>query len=161
YTLVVSNAGTAVTTGAITVTDTLPAGLTFVSGAGAGWSVVNAGQIVTASNPGPIAAPDSAQFTLTVSIAPAAFPSVTNAATVATAADLRATNNRDPDPTALLGLPVVPLPPSPTPFPYPTLFRSYTLVVSNPGTAATAGATTVTDTLPAGITYVSGAGAGW
>jgi hypothetical protein len=37
----------------------------------------------------------------------------------------------------------------------------YTLVVTNSGTASTAGVVTVTDNLPTGLQFVSGGGNGW
>ena len=43
YTLTVSNTGPIATQGAITVTDPLPAGLTFVSGVGTGWTCTAVG----------------------------------------------------------------------------------------------------------------------
>src|SRR5439155_1696576 len=161
WTLVVTNLGTAATAGATTVTDTLPAGITYVSGAGAGWTFVQSGQIVTATFAAPIAAADSAKFTLTVSAGAAAVPGVTNSAVVATAGDLSAANDRDTDPTVVTGTPDVTMDKR-----HSADFKHgqngvWTLVVTNLGSAATAGATTVTDTLPPGITYVSGAGAGW
>src|SRR5690349_16040160 len=52
YTLTVSNAGPGATTGTITVTDTLPAGLTFASGTGSGWSCSANGQAVTCMTDG-------------------------------------------------------------------------------------------------------------
>src|SRR5262249_22572084 len=78
YTLTVENVGSASTSGVISVTDTLPAGLTFVSGAGAGWSFSSSGQAVTALHVGVLATGASSAFTLTVAVGPAAVPSVTN-----------------------------------------------------------------------------------
>ncbi len=56
YTITVSNIGGGATTGTITVTDTLPAGLTYVSGAGTGWTCAAAGQVVTCTSNTTIAA---------------------------------------------------------------------------------------------------------
>ncbi|HEY2955596.1 MAG TPA: hypothetical protein VGK89_10160, partial [Candidatus Eisenbacteria bacterium] len=161
YTMVVTNVGTAATTGAITVSDTLPTGLSYVSGAGAGWSFSSSGQIVTASHSGPIAVSDSLVFTLTVNASPAAFPAVTNSATVNTAGDPYAANNTDSDPTVVGGAPDLAMDKRHTvPF-VDGANGTYTLVVTNVGTAVTTGAITVSDTLPTGLSYVSGAGAGW
>src|SRR5437667_431552 len=82
YTLVVTNVGTTATSGPITVTDPLPAGLSFVSGLGAGWSCAAAGGTLSGNNNAAIGVGDSLVFTLTVNVAPAAVPSVTNTATV-------------------------------------------------------------------------------
>src|SRR5439155_1071416 len=151
----------AATAGATTVTDTLPAGITYVSGAGAGWTFVQSGQIVTATFAAPIAAADSAKFTLTVSAGAAAVPGVTNSAVVATAGDLSAANSRASDPTLVTGTPDVALDKRHTANFTNGQNAVWPLVAPKLGSAATAGAATVTDTLPAGITYVSGAGAGW
>ena len=68
YTITVSNAaGSGPTTGTITVTDTLPTGLTYVSGTGTGWSCSAVGQAVTCTTAGPLAAGASSNpITLTV-----------------------------------------------------------------------------------------------
>jgi len=161
YTFVVSNLGSTATTGSIAVTDTLPAGLTFTSAAGGGWSVVAAAGIVTATHATPIAAGDSAAFTLDVGVGVGALGGVVNAATVATAGDLDALNDRDSDATAVSGVPDLALDKRHT---APFLVGqdgTYTVVVTNLGTAATTGSIAVTDTLPAGLTFASAAGGGW
>jgi uncharacterized repeat protein (TIGR01451 family) len=99
YTIKVTNAGTGPTTGNITVTDTLPAGLTFVSGSTAGgWSCTATGQAVTCTYSGSAlaAAGGNSTVTLTVSVAPGAFPSVTNTATVADPNDAKSTDKSSP-----------------------------------------------------------------
>src|SRR5439155_909012 len=149
------------TVGATTVTDTLAAGITFVSGASAGWTFVQSGQVVTATHIDSIGAADSASFTLTVSAGAAAVPGVTNSAEVATAGDLSAANDRDSDPTTVHGTPDVALDKRHAANFIHGQNGVWTLVVTNLGSGATAGATTVTDTLAAGITFASGAGAGW
>jgi uncharacterized repeat protein (TIGR01451 family) len=161
YTLVTTNLGTAATSGMVTVRDTLPAGLTFVSGTGAGWSVGASGQVVTADHAAPIAPNDSATFTLIVAVGAAALPAVTNSASVSVAADPFPANDRDVDPTAVLGLPDLALDKRHTANFVDRQNGAYTLVVTNVGFAPSVGAVTVTDTLPAGLTYVAGAGAGW
>ncbi len=86
YVLLVSNvAGAAVERedNTLTVTDTLPAGLGFVSASGTGWTCGAVGQVVTCTH-APVLDPGVAlpAITLNVSIAPAAAPGVTNTATV-------------------------------------------------------------------------------
>src|SRR5437773_11568991 len=97
WTFVVTNTGTAATAAVTTVTDTLPTGTTFVSGAGSGWSFAPSGQVITATFAAPIAAADSASFTLTVAVDASAVPGVTNSAVVSLAGDLSAVNDRDVD----------------------------------------------------------------
>src|SRR5439155_12009417 len=107
YTFVVRNLGTAATNAAITVTDTLPAGLTYLSGSGAGVTFTASGGVVTARYTGSLAATpdDSLMFTLTVGVDAAALPSVTNAAVVATAGDSDPPNGPDRDAVTGPGLP--------------------------------------------------------
>ena len=162
YTLVVSNVGSAATTGAITVADTLPAGLSYTSVAGAGWTCAATGQAVSCTNAGPIAAGAQSTVTLTVGVAATAIPTVTNTASVSTPGDNNPANNKSTDaPTTVNG--VVDLAVSATTGATFTvgLPGTYTLGVSNVGSSATTGPVTVTDTLPAGLSFTSAAGAGW
>ncbi|HSD73634.1 MAG TPA: hypothetical protein VLB75_02625 [Steroidobacteraceae bacterium] len=107
YTLRVSNAaGVALDpeVNTVTITDTLPAGLTYVSGVGAGWSCGAVGQTVTCTHP-PGLPPGSSfpDLTLTVAVGPTAAPAVTNSATVSSASyDLNAANNTVNDPTTVI-----------------------------------------------------------
>ncbi len=84
YTITVANtAGTLPTSGTITVVDTLPAGLAFVSASGAGWACASAPPVVTCTSAAVIAAGGTGTaITLVVSVASPAVPAVTNAATV-------------------------------------------------------------------------------
>src|SRR5258705_307072 len=157
----VTNTVTRSTTGATAVTDTLPAGVTFISGSGSGWSVSESAGIVTATHAGAIANGDSASFTLTVDVGAGAVPGVTNTAHVATPGDLSAANDDDSDVTDVTGTPDVTLDKRHTVAFQHGQNGSWTLVVTNSGSAATSGATTVTDTLPSGVTFVSGSGGGW
>ena len=89
----------------VTVKDTLPAGLAFVSGVGTGWACSAAGQVVTCTHPGPL---DSGQafpdIMLNVSVGAAAAPSVSNTATVTSPSlDLVQSNNTSTDVATVLG----------------------------------------------------------
>lgn len=59
YQLAVSNNGLGVALGPIIVNDTLPAGSTFISATGSGWTCTNSGLNVTCTNPGPVPAATS------------------------------------------------------------------------------------------------------
>jgi uncharacterized repeat protein (TIGR01451 family) len=85
YTLLVDNLlGSGATGGTVTVTDTLPTGLSFVAASGSGWSCGAAGQTVTCTRGSAIAAGDSAPpIALDVAVAAIAVPAVTNQASVA------------------------------------------------------------------------------
>lgn len=163
YTLTVSNVGTAATTNAITVVDTLPNGLTFVSGTGGGWSCGAIGQVVTCSNAGPIGAASSSAIALLVGVGPAAAPSVTNRAHVATPNETDASNNSASVTTAVTipGSPNLAITKSHVGNFVAGQSASWAIGVTNVGTAATTGLMTVVDTLPAGIGFVSGSGSGW
>jgi uncharacterized repeat protein (TIGR01451 family) len=82
YTITVTNSGTGPTSGTVTVTDTLPAGLTLVSiSGGSEWSCPAGGTICTST--ASINAGASYQaITLTVSVAPNALPFVPNQVSV-------------------------------------------------------------------------------
>lgn len=104
YTLSVSNAsgvGIEPEDNPVTVTDTLPAGLTFLSGSGTGWNCSAAAQVVTCTHAPPVPSPGSLpDLLITVLVGQAAAPSVTNTATVSSASlDVNAANNTATDPT--------------------------------------------------------------
>ena len=106
YTLTVSNvAGVQREDNAVVVTDTLPAGLTFVSGVGTGWACAAVAQTVTCTHP-PILDPGNSlpPIALTVAATGAAVPSVTNTASVTSASlDVDAANNTASDLTVVIG----------------------------------------------------------
>ncbi len=96
YTLSVNNNGPQAAPGPITVTDTLPAGLTYSSGTGAGWTCGVAGQVVTCTTPGPFLKGVVQTITIVAAITSAVATSVTNIVRVIDGAndDLDLTNNR-------------------------------------------------------------------
>ncbi len=92
YTLTLSNSSSgptaAPTAGTITVEDTLPTGLSFVSASGPGWTCAPVGQVVTCNTTAVIASGTAAPaITLTVAVAAAAAPNVTNTARVSGGGD--------------------------------------------------------------------------
>jgi uncharacterized repeat protein (TIGR01451 family) len=167
YTLTVSNIGPLPTTGTYSVADPLPAGLTFVSAIGTGWTCSAAGQLVTCNRStsiaaGTPAAPTAAPaITLTVAVGPNSAPSVVNTATVAGGGEqLPQGNDAASLTTVVTDFDLAINKTSPASF---TLGVNgvYTLTVSNIGGKVTSGIITVTDTLPAGLTFVSGIGTNW
>ena len=172
YTLTVSNIGAKVTSGIITVTDTLAAGLTFVSGTGTNWTCTAAGQVVTCTRPaantlaaGSVATPTAAPaITLTVSVAAAAAPVVSNSASVSNpneSVNLQG-NNASATVTTPVSAPDLVVTKSHNGNFTVGVPGIYTLTVSNLGALTTSTADVVlTDTLPAGLTFVSGTGTGW
>jgi uncharacterized repeat protein (TIGR01451 family) len=100
YTLTVTNNGPASSGGTTTtVTDTLPAGETYVSGAGTGWSCGATGQNVTCTSTATVTAGNTfSPITLTVTVATNAGTSLANTATVATTNfDNTSSNNSSTD----------------------------------------------------------------
>jgi len=114
YSIALFNGGTVASSGTITVVDTLPAGLTFVSATGTGWTCSAAGQIVTCTSTTAAAgvSPSPNSITLTVTPTAAAVPGVTNTATVVGGGDCDVTNNATADVTLVT---------VPAPIPVPTL----------------------------------------
>jgi uncharacterized repeat protein (TIGR01451 family) len=101
YELRIRNTGLTAVAGVTTVTDTLPEGLGYVSGAGAGWTCSAAEQVVSCTSQGSIEPGVSTAIQITVSIGPAALPGVTNLAVVANDSDRNSGNNASGDPVAV------------------------------------------------------------
>jgi uncharacterized repeat protein (TIGR01451 family) len=101
YTLSVSNVGSAGTNGTVTVTDTLPAGLTATAIAGPGWGCTLATLTCTRSDALAPAAIYPA-ITLTVNVSASALPTVTNAASVSGGGQTNTSNDTATDPTTVI-----------------------------------------------------------
>lgn len=160
YSFTVTNGGGSATSGEITVTDTLPTGLTYagpVGGAnGTNWSCsANAliPQTVTCMSSTAIAATGSSTFTFGVNVGVAtAVPAVTNTAAVVGGGDTTSADSNS-DQTTVLS-PNLTVSKTHTGSFIRSGRGSYTLTVSNSGSAATAATSstvTVTDTLPTGL----------
>lgn len=169
YRLTVSNAGPA-TSGNVSVTDTLPAGLTYRSFSGTGWSCSgcsSSSQTVLLSRTG-LASGASSFVDLTVDVTGAAAASLTNGASVsqtttATLNDPVAGNNTASDPTTVANPGEADLVVTKTrdEVMTPGTEETYTIRVRNDGPGGVVGPVTVTDVLPQGLTYVSATGDGW
>ncbi|HEY8739612.1 MAG TPA: DUF11 domain-containing protein, partial [Candidatus Dormibacteraeota bacterium] len=150
------------TTGTITVTDTLPTGMTFASATGAGWTCGGT-TTVTCTNPGPILAGGSSSFSVTVDVALAAAGSPTNTASVSTPGETVTTNNSASDPTTVdrvADLVVAKTDGQATAVPGSALV--YVVTVTNSGPTPVVGGS-VTDSMPAaltGVTWTCAASAG-
>ena len=99
YKLTATNVSLSRAVGPITITDTLPQGLTFVSGGGNGWQCAAVGQSVTCSHSAPLDAGEVSELTLTVTAGLEAIPGVTNSVTINHSLDLNAANNTSADVT--------------------------------------------------------------
>ena len=85
FTLTPSNVGTSATSGGITVVDTLPTGLSYVSAGSGGtdWGCGVSGQVVTCTSTGIINAGSNGNpITINVQVLSTAVPSVTNSVTI-------------------------------------------------------------------------------
>lgn len=101
YTLTATNSGVSDTTGEVTLTDTLPTGLTATAISGTGWTVdlptltATRSDVLTSGN-------SYDPVTVTVSVAGDAPASVTNVATVSGGGETNTANNTASDPTTIL-----------------------------------------------------------
>ncbi len=101
YTITVSNAGTLATTGAVNVTDALPAGLTATALTGTGWAT-NLSPLTATRSDVLNAGSSYPPLTLTVNVAANAV-SGANVATVAGGGETNTTNDTANDPTTITG----------------------------------------------------------
>jgi LPXTG-site transpeptidase (sortase) family protein len=116
YSLIASNVGGAATVGTVTVTDTLPAGLTATAVSGTGWSCPPpAGQTVTCTRADPLAIGASyPAITVTVTVLQTAPNSVINQGVVSGGGETNTANNVASDPTNIISLPGLPNTSSPS-----------------------------------------------
>jgi uncharacterized repeat protein (TIGR01451 family) len=161
YTLTVTNSGQGAANN-VQVTDQLPAGVTFVSASGTGWTCTQSGGTVTCTMPSLAANTTAPNITINVT-APSQPGTISNSATV------RASNNPSTSSnTVTTTVTQTPPPPSPNlsitkagPSSVTTgASFTYTLTVTNSGQADAVNVQ-VTDPLPAGVGFVSASGGGW
>jgi uncharacterized repeat protein (TIGR01451 family) len=166
YTITVGNSGPAATFGQVTVTDTLPAGLTGASVSGTGWSCSAATAVpLTCTRSDVLAATNTyPQITLVVNVAPNATSPVTHSVSVSGGNDGNSANNTANDVTQIIvngpDLQVAPLSSSGS-FSQGQTGAQALFVVSNQGSAASSGTVTVTTALSAGLTATAISGPGW
>jgi len=115
YTVSVTNNGIRPTTGAITVSDLVPAGLTVVSGVGAGWSCSAAGSNYVCTNTSTLAPGASSSYTLIVAVGTTAATAVNHTVSVTTPGDVNADNDSATDPTTIVPTPAPAFVFNPTP----------------------------------------------
>ena len=160
YTLDVRNVGRAATSGPITITDPLPAGVTFISSATPDWSCAAAGQVVTCTTNTPLGVNATTRVAFGTTLGLGTVGSLVNTATVSTPRDRVVPNNTASVTRTVLGPPDLAVTKT---VDTDTLrlngSATWTVNVSNVGGAATTGPVTVTDSLPAGLTPLSATGA--
>lgn len=162
YSITVTNSGGVASSGTVTVTDTLPAGLTPGTATGTGWTCNTAGQTVTCTRSDALGGGASYPvISIPVTVAPNSALSLTNTASVSGGNDSNAGNNSSSDPTTINGVPDLTVAKTHSGNFTRGATGSYSITVSNAGGAATSGTVTVTDTLPAGLTPSTQSGTGW
>ena len=144
YTITATNSGFAATSGTVTVTDTLPAGLTATAISGTGWTCVLGTLTCTRANA--LAAGSSyPAITVTVNVANNAASSVTNSVNVSGGGQTNTTNDTATDPTPINQLPDMTIAKSHSgDFTQGQTGATYTITATNSGFAATSGMVTVT-----------------
>ena len=159
YSLTVSNAANAApVAGTVMVTDSLPSGLTLVSIAGAGWTC-SANSCTR--NDALVGGQSYQPITVTVNVAANAASPQVNMASVSGRGSAGASTT---DSTVITGVAAPALSIASTHtgnFTAGEQGATYTVTVSNAGSAATNGTVTVTETVPSGLTLVSMTGTGW
>jgi uncharacterized repeat protein (TIGR01451 family) len=163
YTITVTNSGASPTSGAVVVTNALPAGLVPASATGVGWTCEVDAAVITCERSDPLAPGASyAPVTVTVNVAPNAPASLTNTVDVAGGGDVDSTDNSASDATTILPGPNLSLTKAHTgDFVQGQIGAAYLLTVSNGGGAPSVGTVIVNDVLPAALTPTGAAGAGW
>jgi uncharacterized repeat protein (TIGR01451 family) len=165
YTITVTNVGLAPLDGStVTVTDTLPTGLSASTASGSNWTCTPGTPTTTCTHTGALASNASYEpITLTVNVASNAPLGVAvNTATVAGGGDVNTLNDTANDPTT-----IIPPPPDLTITKSHTgnfvqgFAAIYNLTANNIGLGPTKGTVTVVDTLPTGITIIAASGSGW
>src|SRR5256886_1843378 len=156
YNLTVSNVGPVSSSGLVTVSDVLPAGLTPSSASGTGWTCGIVAPVVTCTRSDALAAAGSyPAITITVAVQQSAAGSVTNNATVAGGGEVNAANDSASDPTTVTSRADAGVTQTAS---NPTLIAgspgTYTVTAFNAGPSDATGVQ-VTDLLPAGLTFVS------
>ncbi|WP_235737640.1 isopeptide-forming domain-containing fimbrial protein [Nocardioides alcanivorans] len=165
WTLTVTNKGGDPAVGPLVVEDELPTGVGFVSAIGAGWSCPTpSGQLITCTHAGPLAASDSRTITVTGLVAAdvTAGTDLKNVAGVeAKTHDPEDGNNEDEETSTVTTISDFGIEKSLNGALVPGTDATYTIVVDNHGPSWSQGDITVTETLPAGLTYQSFAGDDW
>ena len=160
YTITVANNGQGTTSSTVTVSDSVPAGLTATAMGGNGWTCAQPAGPCTRSDA--LAGGSSyPPITLSVNVSPGAPSSVTNTATVSGGGD--PSNHSASDLTSIgAAAPSLTISKSHIGnFAQGQIGAVYTIVVTNNGQGPTSGLVTVADNVPGELIATAIAGAGW
>ncbi|MBX3011512.1 MAG: hypothetical protein KF832_08380 [Caldilineaceae bacterium] len=149
YTLAVTNTGTVLTSGVVTVTDVLTSGLSFVGGSGGGFICVASGQTATCTRSTSMNM--NVKYSITLVVKPLTPGAKTNLASVVGGGDTSPATSNTVN-TTVVGVPdLITSIGQPTPSFTVGVASNVPLTVTNIGGAATTGPITATMTLPAGM----------
>ncbi|MCI0518851.1 MAG: hypothetical protein L0Z70_01170, partial [Chloroflexi bacterium] len=156
YSIVTTNVGTQTVNGEVTISDSLPAGLTPIQAAGVDWNpcTIN-GQLVTCVYSNTLGIAPSAALpavVVAVNVAQSAAPRVTNTATMSNANDANLVNNTSSDLTTIVSADLAVFKTVEPALPLEGETITYTVSVLSNGPSATSGVI-LTDTLPTGLTF--------
>jgi uncharacterized repeat protein (TIGR01451 family) len=163
YSITVSNIGGTASYGTVSVTDTLPSGLTATAIGGTGWSCILGTLTCTRSDALSVTS-SYPPITVTVNVSVTApMPNVTNSAAVSGGGDVNAANNSVNDVTTIVpGADMTITKTHSVQFFQGLVGATYTITATNSGPGPTNGtAVTVTDSLPSGLTATAISGTGW
>jgi uncharacterized repeat protein (TIGR01451 family) len=145
---------------AATVTLPLPSGATATSATGTGWSCTT-GATVTCTRAAPLPTGPAPTITVTVSVTATGGTLAATATATTTAADPDASNSAATATTTVTSTADLDLTKQHIGSFTAGSTGSYLLTVHNAGPSPANPPTTITDTLPSGMTYVAASGAGW
>jgi hypothetical protein len=173
FTVTASNLGPGPTGNpTLTITDTLPTGLTYASASGTGWTCGAVGQVVTCTNSTPIASGSSSAVTINVTVGNTTADSITNSASNnSTGGDDPTTTANDTTSSGTIQVAGTILTINKThtdPFTQGQNGATYSITVTNTGASGTGtgpgvttGTITVTDTIPSAFVVTGFSGTGW
>ena len=156
WTIDVVNDGPSVAGPGTVVTDTLPAGLTYVSATGADWSCGAVGQLVTCTRTQPLPLGAAPQITLVADVDSSVTGTIVNTAEVTgPTPDPDPDNNTDTDRTPVVTNADLAIEKTHVDDFVAGATGVYEFVVNNAGPSDAAAPVRITDTLPDGLTYDS------
>ena len=160
YTVTASNVGSAQTSGTVTVSISLPAGLSATALGGTGWTCTLATRTCTRADAlaGGFGYP---AITLTVDVGSSAATPLTPSATVSGGGESNTANDTASDPTVVNAAADFKIALARSGVCLPGQACTYAVTVTNVGGSTSSGTVTVSDTLPPGLTSTSASGAGW